>query len=318
MGSRKEEITLALVRRTMEDLARAKGCIIQQIELRHVMDEIGSGSNGTVGAFVKQVKQDHINARAYDRSNISTELKSALILEIDRFANNARENATEELKAISSLNDELCEKVDQADETIRNLEDALKTQQAEAAKEARHLKDELVQANVKIESHAVTIDQQKAELASCRDELAAKNADATTLNRQLGKLEAELKSASTEASAAREALAQAISSREEADKGSALAEQAAAHKQETIDMLKGELGKLEGQLGEMKSQASELSAQHDRLLQKLEEANQERIKTLEAWQRQTAETPVGENASPVEAKARETGKRRGKTNQTAG
>lgn len=314
MEQGKDSITLNQVRAIMEMLAQKHDRPIVSIEISQVQNEIGRGSNGTIGAFVKTVRQEHINAKAYDRSNISPHLKSALMEEIDRFADNARENAAEELEAISSLNNELSEQIDQAEEMIRDLEETNHIQQADAAKEAGRLNDELVRAKAKIDSDKEIIDQQKDEMATCQNNLADKNTETINLNQQLGTLQAELKSARSEASDASKELVEASSRLNEAEKKTALAKQASEHKQQTIDMLTNQIGKLDEQIGDKKARINELTEENDSLHQKLEKANDKLIEALEAMQHKTDEASTDEITPDKEDKGQPTRKRRGKPN----
>jgi chromosome segregation ATPase len=263
-------------------LANKQGCCITEIEIISVQEEIGKGSNGTIGAYVKQVKQEYINAKAYDRANISQQLKSAIKEEIDRFADNARENVTDELAAVERLNDELLGIVDGADETIRDLEKDLKSQRAVADKEIRHLGDELVKAVEKIESHKETIEQHKTDLAAYRAEISGANAREVNLIKQVGSLEADLATSRQLTAETVDKLNETLGKREEAERKMLLAEQSSAHHQNMIAHVTNQMKTLEQQINDLKIQVSNLTTQNDQLHEKIEATNRDRIDDLKA------------------------------------
>ncbi len=280
MNKAKDSITLSQVRKVMEMLASKQECCITAIEISPVQTEIGKGSNGTVGAFVSQVKLEYINAKELDRSNISTQFKSAIKEEIDRFADNARDNASEGLAAVEKHNEELLGLIDNANENIHDLEKNIETLKEQADKEIRRLSDEMAKTAQKIESQEEAINQHKDDLSSYRNGLTQANIDINLLTKQVGGLEADLKTAQTSAEETVDKLKLAISSREEAERKAISAEQAAANTQQTIDLLTSQAEKLEQQIDDLKDKETELTRLNGQLYDKLETTNLDRIEDL--------------------------------------
>jgi chromosome segregation ATPase len=263
----------------MEILAFKQGCCITEIEITEVQSEI-VGSNGTVGAFLQQVKLEHLNAKELDRSTISPQLKSAIKEEIDRFIDNSSKNAAAGLAVLERLNEELRGMIDEADQKICSLEETIATQKDMADKESRKQLEEIAKATQNINSYRDTIEQQQAEITTFRNDTNRANTEIIALNRQAGVMEANLVTA-------RQAIEEAIDkhnkelvSRQVAERMADLAKQEAIHHQQVIDLLRNQAAKQGEYIGELKAKVTEMTTLNNQLHAKIEEINQERISEL--------------------------------------
>ncbi|OGR34284.1 MAG: hypothetical protein A2091_13020 [Desulfuromonadales bacterium GWD2_61_12] len=272
----KDSIALDDVRSAMENLAQKHMCSIYDVEIAQVQSALGKGSNGTIGAFLKQVKQECINARAFDRANFSTQLKSAIKEEIDRFADNARENADEARSQLARDYVELSTLHANAEVHISELEKSIESQKIEADNENRRLAGELAKAIQKNESEKANIERYNTDLERSRSELSLAHAEVVSLTKKIGAFEASLEGMEDLV----EKLNQETSKRVEAERNATLVTQAVLFKQETIDSLGRQTEKLDQNIIDLKGRISELSMLNVELNIKLEAANRELIEGL--------------------------------------
>lgn len=276
----KDDITLEQVRAIMEQIARKHEICITQVEIKPVQATLGKGNNGTVGAYVKQVKEEFTNSKAYDRANISMQLKSAIMNEIDRFADNARDNANENLETIERDNNELRALNERVEQNINELQQEIKAVRATSAEENRKSSDELVRCKQQLDSSRDAEVQLRSDLESCRKDLSLSAEKVMALTKQNGKREAEVETARKDTTDLTGQLLKSNSSRETAEQKAVLAEQSTVLHQKTVDLLEKHKSDLERDLQEVKSRMSDLTTRHNALQEKFDNANQERINDL--------------------------------------
>lgn len=289
----KDRITLSQVRSTVEILAFKQGCCITEIEITEVQSEIG-GSNGTVGAFLQQVKLEHLNAKELDRSTISPQLKSAIKEEIDRFIDNSSKNAAASLAVLERLNEELRGMIDEADQKICSLEEAIEIQKDIADKENRKQLEEKTKVTQQISFYQNTVEQQKTEIANSCNNLARVHDEVIALNRQAGVMEAELVSARQATEEALKKLNKEVVGRQEAERKADLAKQEVIHHQQTMDLLRNQAKKQDEQVVELKARANEVTILNNQLHAKIEKINNDRINELKEVERMRSKEGVEE------------------------
>lgn len=280
MADIKDDIELKQVRAIMEQLAREQRVCITKIEIKPVQAILGKGNNGTVGAYVKQVKSEFTGSKAYDRANISMQLRSAIMEEIDRFADNARDNANENLETIERDNNELRALNDRIEKTINELQQELKDVRAASTEEARKYHEEIVKHQQQLDSSREAEAQLRSDLELCRKDFSLSNEKVMAMTKQNGKLEAEVETNKKEITDQAAQLHQSNNSRENAEQKAVLAEQASVLHQKTIDLLEKQKSDLERDIQEIKSNMSDLTTRNTVIQEKLDNANQERINDL--------------------------------------
>lgn len=277
----KDDINLQQVRAIVEQIARKEKCCITQVEIKQVQTLLGKGNNGTVGAYLKQVKQEFINSKAFDRANISMQLKSVVMEEIDRFADNARDNANENLEMIERLNQELRELNIQAERTIVDLQQAILDLKTTTAEELRKTADDLLKNQQQLEASRESAVQLKTELESSRSDLKTSTEKVVDLAKLNGKLEAEVESAKKASSDLAAQSLQSNIAREKAERKAVNAEQASTLHQKSIGLLEEQKSGLERDLQAIKDNMGKLMARHQALQEKFDTTNQERINDLQ-------------------------------------
>ncbi|SEA68114.1 hypothetical protein SAMN05660420_02854 [Desulfuromusa kysingii] len=173
MHKNKEEITLSKIRKHMETIAVMKNTPIPLIDINAVRDLLGYGSNGTIGAYVKQVKFEHHNSNLYDLYNFSNQFKSAIADEIKRFVENAKEVDSQKQTVLEGLNTELTNVNEQLEVENQSLKKEINAnlQKADIYKDETKkviytIKQELVSAKEMIkklenENNAIKIESRK-------------------------------------------------------------------------------------------------------------------------------------------------------------
>lgn len=291
MQTMKDDITLEQVRAIMESQAKKRGCSISEIEIKHVQDALGKGSNGTVGAYVKRAKQEYINAKAYERGNISTQLKSALIEEINRFADNARMNASEGLMSLELDFNEVLKLNGESREIINSLNSEMEAQRETTGRELRRLSDELARKEQLIDTQRETESQLRKDLETNRNNLDQAHLSAAELNRKIGGLEADLLSIGEKREELSKKLSEAEKDLNTEKTTSALQAQALAHQKEAYDLLSKDKITLESTtIVNLNDKIDGLSTKNEELHDKLEKLRKEHIEDL----KQSTKTPSGE------------------------
>ncbi len=258
MNNPREDITLKQVRSTMESLARKQGCCITAIEIKAVQSELG-GSNGTIGAFLKQAKLEHINAMAYDRANISAQLKAAIMEEIDRFADNAREYASEGLDAVQQLNVELSKLNDESNQEILRLNNEVEGTKRRVDDEIRKLSGDVAKWEQKAVSCQGIIEGQKSDIERSRAEQMIASGEVKELTRKVGALEAELGMERNKTNEISAKFDQEAEKRRAAEQRALLAEQSVIHQEQIIKLISKQTENLELQNAELTSQVTSLT-----------------------------------------------------------
>jgi chromosome segregation ATPase len=276
----KNDITLEQVRAIMEKLARDEECCITQIEIQQTQAILGKGNNGTVGAYVKQVKHEFSKSKEYDRANISMQLKSMLMEEIDRFADNARDNANENLDTIERDNEELRHLNIQVHEANDELQKQIQALQDKTNTDLRIAAEDLAKAQERLASAQENQTTLTTNLESCRSDLKAANEENRRLSKESGRMEAEIEHFSSKATELSERVDKADRDREAALQKSALAEQAAALHKETIDRLEKQISTMESDMDELKKAMDSEKIKNGELQDKLDDLNIERINEL--------------------------------------
>ncbi len=274
------DISLAQIRAIMEMIARDNGCCITQVEIRQVQSVLGKGSNGTIGAFVKQVKDEFFGARNYDRTNISSHLKSALIGEIDRYVDNAKECVNERLESTSRDNEELSRLNDEMHEKICELEIELKASKDDGASQLCEISNSLAKSEQKNDSLLDIETRKDAENEILRKDLGLANNEIKDLAKSIGALEANITSLRDKVADLDVKQRTTTEELSKAEREHMLAEQNTVHLQQSFEFLSQQKLALEQEIAELKSRENSLAAMNKQLQEKLELANNERIRDL--------------------------------------
>ena len=282
---KKDDISLEQVRAAMETLARKAGCCVTEIEIRPVQAELGKGSNGTIGAFVKHVKMEYVNSKAYDRTNFSVRLKSALVEEINAFVDNARQNASEGMACLSRDHGELLRMNQESRETIDALSAELEEQQKKTGQEMGKLFDELARSKQKIADQQETEERIKEDAEAYRKDLVEANQRTAELNRQIGRLESDVEAKSSERDNLSAKLNETEKTLASAQTTVALCEQAVKHQKEVYSVLLQTKESLESRIDDLNGKLDSAMAANTKLhdnMEKLRNEHSDELKRLRA------------------------------------
>lgn len=275
-----DDITLKQVRMIMEQIARQPGRSLPNIEINEVRTLLGKGNNGTIGAYIKQIKFEYIESNAFERHELATEFKAATMSEFNRLLDNRTKCLADKCDVINRDNDELLKAIDKAEADNQALRTELQAVQKDAADRATQFGAELAGEKNRLTASESARVLLEADIAKTRAELAERQDEVKGLTAKLARAEADNDMLVDGRRQAEENLRQAQKNREEAARAAALAEQAAAHGEEMIAQLRQQNESLERDVADWKARATEAEHQRDEAQGKLLQGVQNRLDDL--------------------------------------
>lgn len=258
MAKKENPVTLEMVWGAAQAAAQKFGCSIQELTNDQVKKHMSHGSPGCIAAFLRQVKIQVLDSKAFDINVFSPGFKAGIVAEFRRFVDQAVAEARQEARVTEEMFDGICKDLDAAQETIVTLRNDLAASTSRGSDEIRRL--ELEQATTR--ERLAAAETAQAALAEAREEI-------TRLNARLAEGTSELSAERSKASSLDQRLTDSERQREAAAQKAALAEQRATHAESIVTEQKERVRDLRDELSQANSDRTALQARVTELLERL-------------------------------------------------
>lgn len=269
---KKDSVTLEMVWGAAQAAARKHNCSIQEITSRQVQEHMPHGSDGCLAAFLRQVKIQDIDSKAFDLNVFSAGFKAGIVAEMRRFVDQAVEAARQEARVTEEIFLQVCNDLDEAKNIISVLRSEKDAIELRTNTEVRRLELELADTRARLTVN----DEVKATLVEARDAAVTAHGEAreetTRLAGRVAEITKELGAEKARAFSLQQRLAESEQKQEATAKEAALAKQSAAHAESIAAEHKERLRDLREELSQFKTDRGELQARVSETLERLAKA----------------------------------------------